>query len=450
MNDVIEKPVEQPKVEVVNPVLKDEHVEQSKQFFRDQLAKAKEMPAEEKVVEQDVARMKPRKKESPQSESPPVAESKEVGEVDLSLSSSKPADAHTELPEDIFTPAAKKEEVKPSEAITEVDTMKLPEGAKPVEVASFSKLKEVSKSHIARLEEQLNDLRGKVNGNADVEALRTQLKESQGKYGELEERFGRELYTASPRFQSEFIEKEQSAILGAKAYLDGSPDVDAGIVDMLVALPPKKRAETLAERGVDQYAAGGILAELSRFDAVQRDKSKAIENWKTDTAQLIEQESAKQQEKDDRRVALENETWENTVKDLQDLWPLRKSKQEAWNQRGEKIVLNGKKIFNGGSWKFDQDGELVSATEREGLKTIGDLVLMGLSYRPAEKIIDQLTKKNKEQAEQISKLTASKPGGEMTQSVPSKTEDKQHEGMDRMESAKVIFNRFMQQAKGNG
>lgn len=426
--EVIDKPIEQ-KTEIVNPVLKESDLDISKKIFNEQKAKAQAAPPEDKMIEQDVSRMKPKAKKQPEQPKveetiPPVADPKS----EKSPPKQDSDKAHTELPEDIFQPASEKKEEAP--VVTEIDAMELPKGAKPESVASFSKLKEISKSQIAKLQTELEQLKSRNGGNGDLEVLKKELTDYRTKYGELEERFGRELYTASPQFQANFIEKEQAAITGAKAYLDGS-DVEPGIVDMIVHLPPKKRAETLAERGVDQYAAGGILAELSRYDGVQRDKSKAIENWKTDVARSVEQQTLQQQEQESKRKEQEENVWKEAISNL-DLIPLRKSKDETWNSRGGQILERAKQMFNG-----DTD-----------LKTLAVNQIKGEAYDALNDVVTSLVGQLKDVRAENAKLKANKPGGEMTQGIPGKTDAQKHEGMSREESAKSIFNMFKAQNQG--
>src|SRR6266576_3756091 len=151
--DLLDKPIEQ-KAEIVNPVLKDLDI--SKGIFREQMEKSK--PKEET----------------------PKPESVELAKEELKKEEKKPAEspkpekaAKPKLPEDIFVPASdEKEKPKPSEAITELDSLKLPEGAKSEQVASFGVLKEKSKSHISRLETELQELRSQLSSvqkNGDAE-----------------------------------------------------------------------------------------------------------------------------------------------------------------------------------------------------------------------------------------------------------------------------------------
>lgn len=342
-------------------------------------------------------------KDESDKESPPVTNAEATPDPPV------PADAsrHTKLPEDIFTPdePTPTKPVQEDEAIKEIRESTLPEGTKARTLKSFQQLRDLSVSHLEKANARVRELESKLSqqsGNGAVEDYQKQITQERQKYAELEERFGRALFTESPRFQQMFSEPEKAAIDGAKAYLEGT-EINPNLVDVIIHATPKRRLDMLNEAGATPDQIAAIVAQISRYDDIQRSKGKAIENWKTDVAQMSEQETAYRQQQEEKRRQEEETIWEQVVSSA-DLLPLKKSKNDqAWNNRIPEIIQKAKTDFNGNE-----------AT----LPDLGLVILKGRAYDALSEVVDKLTERLNNLISEGAKLKAVKPGGEMTQAIP--------------------------------
>src|SRR5436190_771719 len=426
MADLLDKPTEQ-KTEIVNPVLKDLDI--SKGIFRDQMEKSKP------------------KEETPKPVEPPVIS--EPPKEELKKEEKKPAPtpekaAKPKLPEDIFVPASDdKEKPKPSEAITELDSLKLPEGAKSEQLASFGVLKEKSKSHISRLETELQELRSQltsVQKNGDTETLRNLVKEANDKYVKLEEDFGKSLFERSPRFQQQFILPENDAIASAKANLEGT-DVDPGIIESMLHLTPVKRRDIMRMAGVEPELMAPVLSALAGYDNIQKSKQREIENWKGNTERWQQEDAKAQQEQQAAELAkrqrVDEKDWNEALAELsgdKQLPPYMKhASNEEWNKAGEMAFEAAKKKF------------FREATGKE----VALNMLKAEAYDHLVKyVLDPALEQNANLKTENKNLKASKPGGEITQGHISETEAEKHKKMSPLESAKAVFRSFQPSNQG--
>lgn len=370
--------------------------------------------------------------DEPDKEPPPVTSAEAKPDPPV------PADAsrHTKLPEDIFTPdePTPPKPVQEDEAIKEIRESTLPEGTKARTLKSFQQLRDLSVSHLEKANARVRELEAKLGqqSNGDVEAYKKQITEGQQKYAELEERFGRALFTESPRFQQMFSEPEKAAIDGAKAYLEGT-EINPNLVDVIIHATPKRRLDMLNEAGATPDMIAAIVAQVSRYDDIQRSKGKAIENWKTDVAQMSEQEATYRQQQEAKRRQEEETVWEQVVSSA-DLLPLKKSKNDqGWNNRIPEIIQKAKTDFNGNE-----------AT----LPDLGLVILKGRAYDALSEVVDKLTERLNNVLSEGAKLKAVKPGGEMTQAIPGVSGTKDLSKMSPDEVSAAIFRANQAKAQG--
>lgn len=337
-----------------------------------------------------------------------------------------------ELPEDIFAPPAESEPPKKSDAIAAIEAMELPKGAKEKTVAGFSDLKKKSIEEIQRAESKVAELERKIAAqtNGDTAKLEEKLKEAEGRASKLQEDYERKFFTESPRFQSRFIEAEKAEISAAQSYLEGT-EVDPRVIEFAARHSGAKRLQILTDSGLEAPAIASIEARLAQFDAIQRNKQAAIDNWKTEVAQEQEQIQRAQEAENSRRIEQGTKVFDAVVSKLETtLLPLRKSKDENWNATAEKIRNEAREAFIGKGVPPEDAADIFvrGIADRYGIK---------------DRIIEQLTKKTKDQDELIANLRSAAPGGTITQSTttsagkdakPANTE------AERLERAKEVFN----------
>ncbi len=336
------------------------------------------------------------------------------------------------LPDDVFDP---KETDKPS-VIAEIEAAQLPKGAKQTTIDSFNKLKTKSIEEITAAQSRIQEYERKLSEattNKEVETLRERLKSAEQKATELEENWAKTSLETSPQFQRQFVKREQQALEAAKGYLEGT-EVDPRIVDYAARVTGASRLKVLNEAGLDPTQVGAIEARLAHYDAIQRDKSEAVDHWREQGAQWQEAEAQRVQQQQAQRAEFESKVWENVLSKNANLLPFRSSKDETWNSQAESFKTEARDIFLG---------------KGADPETMADVVQRGVVAKSGfyDKIIDHLSKQNKLKDEQISKLQSAAPnGGITTTSGAAPTNDASK--MSRDDLSKHTFNQELAAARG--
>lgn len=339
------------------------------------------------------------------------------------------------LPDDVISPAPK-EEPKTSEAIAAIEAMELPKGAKEKTQADFGKLKSVAKEQISKAEARIAELEQKASKStsaSEIEGLQTKIKEAQERADKIEEEFARVAFEHSPRFQAQFVKSEKSALESAKSYLEGS-EIDPRIIDFAAHNTGKKRLEVLSNSGMDEKMIAAVTSHLAEYDRVQRNKSEALENWKTEDSRWQEEEQKRVETEKARKSETENKVFDSVLGKLTDDLPFRKSKDESWNSVSDGIRSEAKEAFNGKGVPLD---------------VLADVMLRGFADRAGvkDKVITHLSEKLKTLESENAKLRSSAPGGVITQpngTTPAVDPSK----MNPVELQKQTFNQELARTRG--
>lgn len=312
-----------------------------------------------------------------------------------------PTPAKSKIPDDVIDPD-KKPDPKVHEAVAEIEAMALPKNAKPEQVASFNTLKTKSAEHLQKALDEAADLRKKLESNAtpaaELEGLRTQLKEANERASGIEERWSKEEFASSPKFRAQFSSREQTAIELAKSYLDGT-EVKQDIIDLAAHATGRKRLEILKDAGVEDNVITAIMPHLANYDTVQREKKTALDNWKAESKNWQEEAQRQTEKARAQRTEQENKVWEAVVGKL-DLMPLRKSKDNnEWNARADELLTRAKQIFNGNG---------------ADLPVFAETILQGVVGPVKDEIIDHLKEKVANLTTENEKLKSAAPGGSIT------------------------------------
>lgn len=331
MDNVTVEPTDTTISEVVNPVLKPSDLEVSKGIFnaeKEKVAEAEQQAVEERQAETPTE-VTPTE-EKPATE-PPAAEKKA-----------------SKIPEELLT--GQKAEEKVDDAIAEIRSMVLPKNAKPEQVANFNKLKEKAEKEINAKLQRITELESKTSGTANKEELQAAQKRIEAaelRAKELEQTVERVSFMESPKFQR-FVQDETASLDGAKTYLEGT-DVNPNVIDLAARSTGKVRLQILRDAGLEADQVSAVTPYLAQYDQVQRNKTSALENWKSETQTYQQEQTQKQAAEAAQRASEENRVWELTInKAKSELLPLRKlDKNDDWNAQAEKILAQAKLKFNG-------------------------------------------------------------------------------------------------------
>ena len=322
----------------------------------------------------------------------------------------KPADPPPAEPEPPKKGAVPADVIDPStppapkvhDAVAEIQAAELPKGAKKEQIDSFGKLKTKAAGHLQAALDRAAELEAKIekgdSSKAELETLRTQLSEATDRASQIEERWSKEAFASSPKFQAQFTGREQTALELAKTYLDGT-EIKADIIDLAAHATGRKRVEILKDAGVDDSVIQLISPHLANYDTIQREKQNALANWKTQSAQEREADAQRNQQAQQKRSEAENKVWENVVTNI-DLLPLRKSKENPeWNTRAEDLRNRAKEIFNGAG---------------ADLPTFGETILKGVAYDVQQEVVEHLRGEVSALRTENARLKSAAPGGSIT------------------------------------
>lgn len=427
MPEVATKP---PPPALENPVLKPEYLDSAKSIFNEA------RKAEGLDTPKDIS-LEPDPEPEPAPEPVPDTTVSSTATPPPAEAAAKPrGDNAAVLPEDIFKPA-EPEKPKTNEAIAAIEAMELPKGAKEKTVSGFQELKKKSIEEIQKASAKVEELERKIaaaTSNADIEKLNEKLKAAELKAAEIEDQWAKASLETSPVFQRQFIARERDALDRAKKFLEGT-EVDPRIVEIAANSSGAKRLEILENAGLDTKIVNSIDSRLDRYDEIQKEKQIALENWRGQAAQWQEQQQQAAEAEKAKRSEQENRVFDAVVADLRNsLLPLRKSKDESWNAVADQIITEAKEAYNGKGMP---------------LKLISEVFVRGVADKHGikDKVIEQLTEKNRLLNEENSKLRSAAPGGTITQSTttaPTKDQSK----MSADERAKATFNEQMAAARG--
>lgn len=364
------------KVELPNPVLPMD-LEVSKGIFNDALAAAKGTPPE--VVE-PVETEKP-KEEAGKEEKPAI----EVVEPEKS-----------KIPQELLT--GDKPEAKVDDSIAEIDAMVLPKNAKAEQVASFGKLKESAKKAIEAKLARITELETKTHdgaSKAEIEAAQARVTAAETKAKELEQTVERLAFTESPKFK-QFTVEETASLSGAKAYLEGT-EINPDIIELAARTVGPNRIKILRDAGAEADVISAVVPYLAQYDAIQRSKSSAMENWKAEAATYAEGQKAQQEAQAAQRKSEEDKIWQSVISKLETEVPAYRKfdKHDDWNQRADDLKAEAAKVFNG---------------EGVGLEKVAEVIAMGFAYGPEHEMNLDLIEQNKQLRTENAKLKSARPG----------------------------------------
>ncbi len=408
-----------------NPVIMPD-VQFSKDTFNAAMEAEKTKPAETETPEPTET---PVFEPKPETKPEPEAEKGTTDDKKVETPTETPA-ARANLPEELLT--GKKTEPKVDDALSEIDAMVLPKNAKPEQVASFSKLKAEAKRIIEERTARISELEThSSNGasKAEIESAQERVKLAESKAAELEQTIERIAFTESPRFK-QYINDEAATLANAKTYLEGT-EIDPQVIEFAARVNGAKRIRVLQEAGADPNIIAAVSPYLAQFDNIQRYKTGALENWKAEQGQFLEQQKVVQQQQMEQRKKSEDDVWSTTVHELKDLVPLLKfDKNDSWNTRADEILQRAKMVYNG---------------EGVDLKTVAEKLVKGEAYDAMDELRITLTEELNKALAENAKLKSARPGASNGQSSTGISNDAT---LSPTEASKARFNRELAAARG--
>lgn len=346
-----------------------------------------------------------------------------------------PPDKKSVIPEDVIDPD-KSIPPKVHDAVAEIQAAELPKGAKKEQIDSFGKLKTKAASHLQAALDKAAELEKKIASGAtpaaELEELRGKLTAAEERSRAISEDFEKVAFERSPKFKAQFGEREKTAIELAKSYLDGT-EIKPEIVDLAAHATGRKRIEILQDAKLDESTISAVLPHLANFDTIQREKQSVLANWKVEAGKAQEELSQFSKVQMERKARQENEVWEKVVSKI-DLLPLRKSKDNSeWNTRGDEIVAEAKRLYNG---------------EGADLPTFAETILRGVASRAQDEVVDHLKGEVANLRAENAKLKSAAPGG----SINAGTQDGapvDTTKMSREEVSKQTFNQELGKARAS-
>jgi hypothetical protein len=405
-----------PTTEVIsNPVIPPDDMEISKSIFKTEMEKVAPVPETSPEQPEPEKPAKPPEPEKKPNTEPPAP--KKDGLV---------------VPQELFD--GKPATVKPDDSIAEIEAMVLPKNAKSEQVASFGKLKEHAKKAIEEKLARITELEGKATqgaSTAELQAAVEKARAAEERAQQLEETLNRTAFEKSPKFQSQFTEAETAAIEGAKSYLEGT-EINPSLIDLALHSQGSKRLAILRDGGVEAEMIAAIAPYLTNYDNIQREKTRVLDNWKTEAANWQQEETKKNEQTKAQRAAEENRVWSAVVSTAEsELLPLRKVDDNApWNEQTDGIKTEAKRIFNGEGVPLDK---------------LASTITKGVAYDVLDGMFKDVVEQLKTAKAEAAKLKSAHPGGsDAVTKVDAPPKEETAE-----ERAKREFNAQLAQARGS-
>lgn len=262
------------------------------------------------------------------------------------------------VPADVFKVEAKKEEPPtPTPAADDLNREELTKGMSDSGRKNFARLEDHWKGRYAKLETELAEAKKTAADPAHAEETK-RLKEEHEK---LKAEHADMLKTIeligverSPQFQAKYVTGRNKLVDEAAKKVTkagGSPEKFRAALE----LEGRARYDAIEEAldGAPAFVANQLAAAVSQIEALDEEKTEALQNGKGKLTEWAEQETAKQREEGAKMVAAREARFAELVPALaQDVLFLRRVPDgsegaEEWNKIVDEVVNGGKEfLFN--------------------------------------------------------------------------------------------------------
>lgn len=263
MSTAVENVIEPPTTEHGNLTLGGDS-------FATKIAERKAASAEKPPVEIEKVEPPPKQVEPPakidEKVTPPAKEDKPAEKV--------PGKTPLDL-----TPPEKKEAAPADEEIAELLKSEPPANASASSKANHAAMRkglEHANKKILALTADVAVAKGRAS--MVPEDVQERLTAAETAVKERDALIERVAFEKSPRYQK-FITEGEAELTAAKTYLEGS-EINPNVIDVAARTTGAKRIALLTESRMEQATISAVMSNLTRADAINRDRDAAQENWK--------------------------------------------------------------------------------------------------------------------------------------------------------------------------
>lgn len=307
---------------------------------------------------------------------------------DKKAAAPKPDDSG--LPDELF---GKPKEPEHKSLSAELDAVEPPANQRAV--GNFKQLKELSKKHIAALEQQVAELKRKPAEPApDTAKFQEQLKAEQDRRAALEAELERANFEASPRYKQFGAEMAQE-LASAKSYLEGT-EINPNVLEIAARETGAKRLAILRENGVDPETIAAISPYMARIDRLGARRDVAVQDWKSTQEKWSADQQRQQQAEEERLRAEEDQVFNSTGEAVAQVFePFRTIPgNDKWNAQVELLKTEAREFFNGSL----------------PLEKLSEIAYYGVGAKVLHKAFHTLREKYEEQSKELAALKAAQPG----------------------------------------
>lgn len=294
--------------------------------FETKLRAAEEKAAQKKTAE--AAEPPPTKKDAPAKED-------------------KPAKGKTPLD---TAPVEKKPEPPPvEEELKTLIASEPPPNASASSTANHAAMRrglERANATITELKAERDILKNKpAAAPAEIEE---RLKAAEQAVKERDETLERIAFERSPRFQK-FVSEGEAELAAAKSYLPEGSEINPNVIDLAAKAVGAKRIAILTEAGLEPGMIAAVTSNLSRLDAINRERESAITNWKEQQTQWTAEQQRAHESKAAQIKANEDKVFQSVGKKVAEtLAPFQRVEgNNEWNTGVDQRLQEAQEFFDG-------------------------------------------------------------------------------------------------------
>jgi hypothetical protein len=306
-----------------------------------------------------------------------------------------PAKAPSKTPLDLTPPEKKAEPVVAADA--EID--ELLKSEPPANASASSKANHAAmRKGLEHANARIKELAGQVEKAKTVAVpadVQERLTAAETAVKERDALIERVAFQQSPRFQK-FVTEGEAELTAAKSYLEGS-EINPNVIDVAAHTKGAKRIALLTESGMEPNVVSAVLSNLTRADAINRDRDAAQENWKTTQSDWNAEQTKAQEAKAATAKSNEDKVFTEVGKKVaEDLAPFTTTKGEnpEWDAGVDARFKEAQEYFDG----------------KKPLQDTSRLIYEGLAGRVYKDAFEDLRTKYNELVAETGRIKAARPG----------------------------------------
>lgn len=292
------------------------------------------------------------------------------------------------IPDKFLSPEA---ETKKDDAILD---MELPEGASEAQKGNFGKLKGEFQSRLKEMSERLAKAESGAGNPKEAAEWQAKVQALESRAAELEALVERTAIERSPKFQKQFVEKENGIRAQAEKVLKDAK-VDTTVFAQALTADGRKRFEILAEADLNDGERGYLTSLLKDMDGLNAEKQRAVEGGKKLYTEWEQEQAAAEKQQAEARKQQEQRIYEKVGADVKNRFEAfqRVDGHPEWNAQVDQLEEQAKNFFDG----------------KASIEELAELAYAGVAAKVTHSMFRASQKQNADLKAEVARLKAAEP-----------------------------------------